>query len=151
MSYKENTPQIISVLTRKLKPGKTFADFQQAHLPPGAAKKTELGYDVDYFDSPTRVINAISAEDPNIIISIGLSYGEPEEIFNEVQSKLPIEKERAKKIADVAEKIGPAKIFFVASDNNYSAVKEQTQKPLVEVTQELIDFIDKLAPQKPSK
>lgn len=70
MSYREKTPTIISILTRKLKPGKTFEDFQQAHLPAEQAEKNELGYDVDFFGVPTRVINAISAEDPSVIYSI---------------------------------------------------------------------------------
>ena len=39
MSYKEKTPAVISILKRKLKPGKTFEDFQQAHLPGDGAKK----------------------------------------------------------------------------------------------------------------
>jgi hypothetical protein len=33
MSYRDKTPSVISILQRKLKPGKTFEDFQSAHVP----------------------------------------------------------------------------------------------------------------------
>ena len=42
MSYREKTPIVVSILKRKLKPGKTFEDFQIAHLPGANAKKMNL-------------------------------------------------------------------------------------------------------------
>ncbi|ETO92491.1 hypothetical protein [Legionella oakridgensis] len=150
MSYREKTPQIISILTRKLKPGKTVEDFQKAHLPPGNAKETEFGYDVDYFHAPTRVIHAVSVADPSVIISIGLTYGNPEVVLQEVHDKLPLEQERANKIAQVADKVGPSMIYFVASDNNYGGADE-TQLPLYEVTSEVVAAIESLIPQKKNK
>ena len=149
MNHWDKTPQIISILTRKLKPGQTFEDFQQAHLPPGDAQKTEFGYNVNYFNAPTRVIDAVSASDPSIIVSIGLTYGDPQAILNEVKEKLPLEQERAKKIAQVADKVGQSMVYFVASDNNYSnpeAVYEQL--PLAEVTQEIVETLQAIVPQK---
>ncbi len=145
MSYRDKTPQIISILTRRLKPGKTFEDFQQAHLPPGKCTPTELGYDVDYFPIPTRVLNMISLTDPSIIVSVGLSYGATsEEIFKAVQEKMPIEHERAKKIETVSEKAGPTQLFAVATDNNYGDRNpDYPQGPLIPVTPELIEVIGK--------
>ncbi len=145
MTYREQTPQIIAILTRKLKPGKTFEDFQQAHLPPGKVHKMELGYDVDYFPLPTRVINMVSLTDPSLIVSIGMSYGEGDAIFKAVQEKMPIESERAKKIAEVSDKAGPTQIFAVATDNNYGARHmECPQAGLIPVTPELIAMLAQL-------
>jgi PhnB protein len=152
MSYRDKTPQTISILTRKLKPGKTFADFQQAHLPPGETKKTQFGYDVNYFNAPTRVINCISAEDPSIIISIGMTYGDPEAVFSEISGKIPVEKERAAKVATVADKVGISKVCFVGADNNYAGTDpDYEQGPLIKVTHELLKKLESVVPQKPNK
>jgi hypothetical protein len=149
MSYREKTPQVISILTRKLKPGKTFQDFQKAHIPPGEATKTQFGYDSDYFPIPTRVINCISAEDPTIIISIGLSYGDPQVIFTAAKEKLNTEQKRHDAIAEVADKIGAAKVYFVGSDNNYGGKDPSyTQEPLPEITPEILAMIQSVIPQK---
>ncbi|MDP3558859.1 MAG: hypothetical protein Q8R79_00730 [Legionellaceae bacterium] len=149
MNHWKKTPQILSILTRKLKPGKTFEDFQQAHLPPGKTQKTEFGYQVDYFNTPTRVINAVSVTDPTLIVSIGLSYGDPQLILDDVKSHLPVEAERAKKIAEVADKVGPSMVYFVASDNSYGVADlEYHQLPFVKVTQELVDALQAMVPQK---
>lgn len=149
MTYRDQTPQILSVLTRKLKPGKTFEDFQNAHLPPGKTVKTEFGYDVDYFKAPTRVINAVSAADPSIIVSIGLTYGDPEQVLQEIASKVPLEKDRHDRIAEVADKVGPSLAYFVASDNNYGGANPKySQLPLSEVTPEVVAALEALVPQK---
>ena len=119
MSYRDKTPQILSILTRKLKPGKSFEDFQKAHLPPGETEKDTFGYNIDYFNHPTRVINAISVNDPTIIVSIGLTYGPIKTIAQEVVEKIHTEIERKNKIDQVAEKIGTTELFLIASDNNF--------------------------------
>ncbi len=152
MSYRDRTPQIISILTRRLKPGKTFEDFQQAHLPPGKCTPTEFGYNVDYFPIPTRVLNMISLTDPSIIVSVGLSYGaSSEEIFKAVQEKMPVEHERAKKIEAVSEKAGATQLFAVAADNNYGDRNpDYSQAPLIPVTPELVEVIAKFFGNKNS-
>jgi hypothetical protein len=149
MSYREQTPQIISILMRKLKPGKTFEDFQKAHLPPGPATQTEFGYDAEYFNTPARVIDAISAADPSIIISIGLSYGDPKTILQEVVQKIPLEKDRHEKIAAVADKIGPTQVLLVRGDNNFGGTHlTHVQLPLSDLTPDLIADINAIVPQK---
>ncbi len=146
-NYRTQTPQIISVLYRKLKPGQTFEDFQKAHLPPGEFHKTEFGYDVDYFDSPTRVINAVCATDPNMIISIGLTYAI--QVLREVQTKIPLEELRHQNIAQVSEKVGSTELYFTAADNNYGKKEAPySQLPLVEVTQEVLDNIKNMISNK---
>ncbi|MES2214736.1 MAG: hypothetical protein V4485_01780 [Pseudomonadota bacterium] len=143
-SYREKTPQIISVLYRKLKPGKTFEDFQEAHLPPGKPHKTEFGYDVEYFNAPTRVINAVSLTDPNMVISIGLTYGDFDEVMQEVASKKLLEAERHEKISQVADKVS-MEVYLTGADNNYGKRDAKyAQLPLDKVTPELIEKLHSL-------
>ena len=140
MTYKDKAPQVISILTRKLKPGKTFKDFEKAHLPPVKATKTNTGYDAKYFDHPVRVLNMVSTLDPSIIISIGMNYGDPKKIFEEVQGKLGSEKLRHDKIAEVADVIAEPKIFFTASDNNFGTDgSNYSQLPFTEVTDDVVN------------
>ncbi len=141
-NYRNQTPQIVSILYRKLKPGQTFEDFQKAHLPPGECRKAEFGYDVDYFNVPTRVINAVCATDPTMIISIGLTYGGLDEFLHEVAEKLPLEIERARKISEVSEKIGATEVYLTASDNNYGKSDAHSKQiPLTKVTTEVITIV----------
>ena len=147
MTYRENTPQILSILTRKLKPGKTFEDFQKAHLPPGNVTMTEFGYDVDYFKAPIRVINTVSATDPSIIVSVGLTYGDPKEVVQELASKIALEKGRHDQVDEVADKVGPSMVYFVASGNNYGGANpEYHQLPLFEAMPEIEIALEALAP-----
>lgn len=140
MSYREKTPQILSILTRKLKPGKTFSDFAKAHLPPGRVKEGKFGYSLEYFNHPTRVINAISITDPTVVTSIGLTYGNAKSIAKEVMSKI----ERRNNIDKVAEKLGPAQLFLVASDNNFGGEDPNfKQTPLTNDPNTILDIINK--------
>lgn len=148
MSYRDKTPCVISILKRKLKPGKTFEDFQMAHIPSADAKKTELGYEVDFFSVPTRVINAICAEDPSIVYSIGLSYGEIDEVFKDAVEKSHVESKpggRKEKLSHVCEKIEPTVIAIVASDNDYGGKGlDYKQTNLIKVTPEFSQAIKKM-------
>jgi hypothetical protein len=144
MSYRDKTPQVLSVLTRKLRPGKTFEDFQNAHLPLGKVEKDTFGYNVDYFDHPTRVINAISITDPTIIISIGLTYGDVKSIATEAVEKINTEIERRNQIDMVAEKLGTTQLFLVASDNNFGGKDPKfIQRPLENDPKAILDIINK--------
>lgn len=148
MSYRDKTPTVISILQRRLKPGKTFEDFQKAHLPSDNYEKTTLGYDIDYFGVPTRVINAVSAEDPNVIFSIGLSYGTIADIFSEATSKSQEDSQpgrRGDKLDEVCDDLVEPIIAFVASDNNYGGKDPHyEQAPLAEVTPEITEAIKKM-------
>lgn len=148
-NYRNQTPQMVSILYRKLKPGQTFDDFQKAHLPPGEFHKTEFGYDVDYFDVPTRVINAVCATDPTMIISIGLTYGHPDEVLSEIQKKLPLEASRHNNIAQVSDKIGSTELYFTAADNNYGKHEAHySQLPIIEVTPIVVRNIKNMISKK---
>ncbi len=142
-NYRSKTPQVISVLRRKLKPGKSFEDFQTQHLPPVASRKTGFGYNAHYFLAPTRVINCVNLFDSDEIISIGMTYGSPEEILREVVSKKEIEQARHGQIEQVSEKLGASEIYFVASDNNYGGSRYK-QDRLMRVTAEVTQAFKKL-------
>jgi hypothetical protein len=143
MSYRDKAPTIISILTRKLKPGKTFDDFQEAHIPANNAIKTKVGSDVEFFSVPTRVINAVSAEDPSIIYSIGLSYGSSEDIFKAAAKGIE-EDNRGVKLEDVCDTVTDPKIAFVGSDNNYgSNDPDFKQVPLEKVKPEVTNLKEK--------
>lgn len=141
MTYREKTPTVLSIRTRRLKPGKTFEDFQKDHIPEGKVEKTEFGYDVEFFAIPTRVINAVSVEDPNIVYSIGLSYGDIADIFAQAAAKMKEESVpggRGDKLDDVCDDIVDPAIAFVGSDNNYGGKDPQfVQGPLAQVTPEV--------------
>ncbi len=145
MSYRSKTPAVISILQRRLKPGKTFEDFQQAHLPTDDAKKNEFGYETEHFSVPTRVINAISAEDPSIVYSIGLSYGDVDTIFEEAMNKSEEDSQpgrRKEKLNDVCDTLAFPIIAFVGSDNDYGGKSEEyEQTPLPELTPEITEAI----------
>jgi hypothetical protein len=151
-NYRIKTPTVISILTRKLKPNKTFEDFQEAHVPHGEVEKTDFGCNVSFFGVPTRVINAISCEDPSIIYSIGLSYGTIEDIFSEANKAMKEDSQpgrRGEKLDEICDDLTDPVVAFVASDNNYGGkdpLYEQT--PLAQVTPEITDVIKKLKEKK---
>ena len=153
MSYRAKTPTVVSILKRKLKPGKKFEDFQQAHIPGDHATKNAFGYEVDFFGFPTRVINAVSAEDPSIVYSIGLSYGGVEDIFKEATQKSQEDAEperRGEKLDQVCDDVALPVIAFVASDNDYGGSgADYTQSQLAEVTPEISKAIRKMLSQHP--
>ncbi|MCP5322714.1 MAG: hypothetical protein H6492_01735 [Candidatus Paracaedibacteraceae bacterium] len=151
MSYRNKTPSVVSILKRKLKPGKTFEDFQIAHLPGANAKKNEFGYEVDFFGVPTRVINAVCAEDPNIVYSIGLSYGEIDEIFKEATKKSQEDSQpgrRGEKLDNICDDMASPVIAFVASDNDYGGKRlDYKQTKLAKVTPEISQAIKEMLNQ----
>lgn len=79
LSTKQNTglaisPQIVSVLHRDLKEGKSYQDFLTAWSPPGAHFKADKqdNNTVHYFNVPTQVINGENIRNLKELISIGL-------------------------------------------------------------------------------
>lgn len=155
MSYKNKTPSVVSILKRKLKPGKTFEDFQTAHLPCADAKKKEFGYEVDFFGVPTRVINAVCAEDPNIVYSIGLSYGEIDEIFKEATEKSQEDSQPGKRVENldnICDEMAAPIIALVASDNDYGGNgMNYKQTKLAKVTPEISQAIKNMLNRHPKK
>ena len=115
-------PAIISFLQRNLHEGKTFEDFHKAWFPPKELTHPEKIGDMTYhhfFPVQTRVINDINMENPNEVISIGLTWGTEEELkdlYERVKSKKG-NQIRSDSIAKVADKVD-LKICFVKSDDN---------------------------------
>ena len=138
---------MLSILTRKLKPGKSFEDFKRAHVPVGDSKKTEFGYDIDFFRVPTRVINAVSCEDPSVVYSIGLSYGTVEQIFSEAKKSMEKESQpdqRSDRLDKICDDITKPVIAFVGADNNYGGSDpEYKQLPLAKITPKLIETVQR--------
>jgi len=155
MSYRSKTPCVISILQRKLKPGKTFEDFQEAHLPGGNIKKHTYGYTTDFFGIPTRVINSVDTQDPTIIVSLGFNYGTIDEIFEAATRGAEKDSQkgsRGDKLDEVCDDIAPPRILFVATDNDYGGEGlEYTQKPLAKVTPEVTQAIKEMLNQKPEQ
>ena len=148
MSYRNKTPTVISILQRRLKAGKTFDDFQNAHVPGQNATKNEFGYEIEFFGVPTRVINAVSVKDPNIIYSIGLSYGHVSQIFSEAIAKSKEDSKKNKrgdKLNEICDDIAPPVIAFVGSDNDYGGkALGYEQLPLAKVTPEITAALKKM-------
>ena len=125
-SMNATKPAVISVLFRKLKPGKTFKDFHQAWLPApnfcDPVNKAGTGF-MQAFPVPTRVINAQEMEDPSLIVSVGLTWLRDEkeqQMMQDYIAKLgkdEMNQTRSANINTVAEK-QEAKICITASDDN---------------------------------
>jgi hypothetical protein len=82
---------IVSVLIRRLREGKTYADFR-------AAWKPDKGFGI-----PTRVITAQGVDDPREIVTIGFSELEPEDIAAFLERVGPQERDRHERLEQVVE------------------------------------------------
>lgn len=117
-----DTPVALSVLYRRLHPGKTFADFQQGWFP---SKEHTQPFQVgdktyhQFFPVPMRVINAVNQDDPSEIISVGMAWCTETEFDAGFQqsAQMKSNQQRRDNIADVADKIS-AKVYKVKADTN---------------------------------
>lgn len=113
-------PIAVSILYRKLHDGKTFEDFYKAWMPPEAYTKPFKVGDTTYyhlFEAPTRVINAVSMENPEEIISVGIVWAD-EKQFDEELAKATKAKSNAVRhdnISEVADSIS-VKMYKVKAD-----------------------------------
>jgi hypothetical protein len=82
---------VISVLTRRLREGKTYEDFREAWLPD------------EGFGFPTRVVSAQRVDDEREVITIGFSELSEEEAEAELQRIGPQEERRHDRIDAVVE------------------------------------------------
>lgn len=125
----QTSPAVVSVLYRKLKPGKTFADFRAAHLPPSKfCKPEQIGeYQCqNFFPVPTRVMNAVDQQDASMVLSVGLTWSrdasESQRIMNfisEIKAN-GVNDIRTQQIDAVAEKIDAA-IYELKSDDQFGS------------------------------
>ena len=79
------------MLTRRLRDGKTYADFR-------AAWKPDRGFGV-----PTRVVSGQGLEDPREIVTIGFSDLDPDDIPSFLERVGPQEQTRHDRIDEVIE------------------------------------------------
>ena len=91
---------VISVLSRRLREGKTYEDFREAWLP-------EQG-----FGFPTRVVSAVNVEDQREVITIGFSELDEAEAEAQLQRIGP-EQERRHDRVDAVIDPGMTRHFYV--------------------------------------
>ncbi len=114
------TPLVLGVLYRKLHENKTFNDFYNAWLPPkDKMNPITIGNQTyqQFFQAPTRVLNAVNIEDPSDILSVGMVWCDEKDFAdNFEQAKNDSANQiRHDSISDVADKIS-AKIYKVETD-----------------------------------
>lgn len=97
---------IVSVLRRRLREGKDYADFRAAWLP-------DEGFGVK-----TRVISAVSMEDPRDIVTIGFSDLDPADVESFVERVGPQEKLRAERLKEVVEPGGTRGFYMQVADDD---------------------------------
>jgi hypothetical protein len=99
---------IISVLTRRLREGKTLDDFR-------AAWHREGGFGV-----PTRVVTGQGLEDPREIVTIGFTDIEVDEIEGFLARTAPEEARRRDRIGEVIEPEMTRAFYIQVGDDDLS-------------------------------
>lgn len=99
---------VISVLTRRLREGKTLEDFR-------AAWHREGGFGV-----PTRVVTGQGLEDPREIVTIGFTDIQLDETEAFLQRTAPEEARGHERIADVIEPAMVRAFYVQVDDDNLS-------------------------------
>jgi hypothetical protein len=97
---------LISILTRRLKDGRTYDDFRRAWLPDEA------------FGVPTRVISAQGLGDPRDIVTIGFSDLKPEDAEAFLARVGPQEEVRHDRIAEVIEPEMTRALYIQVADDD---------------------------------
>jgi hypothetical protein len=103
---REENPVIVSVLTRRLREGKDYSDFRAAWLP-------DKGFGV-----PTRVVSAISMEDPREVVTIGFSDLDPADVESFLERVGPQEARRRERLDEVLEPGGSRGFYLQVADDD---------------------------------
>lgn len=106
---------IVAVFRRRLKSGRTFADFQRAW-------EAEQGFGV-----PTRVFNAVNLADERDVISIGFVAIEPEQLEVGIARVGEQEQGRHSRIAEVIESTELRAMYRLASEHDLSAAPREIE------------------------
>jgi hypothetical protein len=101
---------VISVLTRRLREGKTYEDFREAWLP-------DQG-----FGFPTRVVSAQRADDDREVITIGFSELDEAEVEAQLQRIGSQEKRRHDKIDAVVEPEMTRRFYVQVAEDDFTEV-----------------------------
>lgn len=99
-------PQMVTVISRKLKNGVTFEEYHNKWEPNVEDKST-------YFSFPVQIIHLANVSDPSEIISIGLLDATEEALYEEAKRVSANEKLRGKKITNLCENVSDTKLFKV--------------------------------------
>jgi hypothetical protein len=105
---------IISVLTRRLKEGKTYADFRAAWLP-------DKGFGV-----PTRVVSGVSMEDPRDVITVGFTDLDEAAAAAFLSRVGPQEQSRHDRLDDVIEPGGTRGFYLQVADDDLTSDPPRT-------------------------
>lgn len=97
---------IVSVLVRRLKEGKDYSDFRAAWLP-------DKGFGI-----PTRVVSAVSLEDPRDVVTIGFSDLDPADVEDFLARVGPQEQLRHDRIKQVIEPGGTRGFYLQVADDD---------------------------------
>lgn len=97
---------IISVLKRRLKEGMDYADFRAAWLP-------DKGFGV-----PTRVVSAVSLEDPREVVTIGFTNLDPADAEAFLERIGPQEQLRHERLEAVLEPGGTNSVYLQVADDD---------------------------------
>jgi hypothetical protein len=106
---------IVSVFVRRLKEGRTFADFVDAW-------EAERGFGV-----PTRVFNAQSLDDPRDVLSIGFVAMSADELGDALSSVAAQEQVRHDRIADVVESTTLRGMYDLRTEHDFTSVPEKIE------------------------
>jgi hypothetical protein len=99
---------VISVLTRRLREGKTYEDFRDAWLP-------EQG-----FGFPTRVVSAQSVDDDREIVTIGFSELTEADAEAQAQRIAPQEQRRHDRIRAVVEPDMTRRFYVQIAEDDFT-------------------------------
>jgi hypothetical protein len=101
---------VISVLTRRLREGRTYEDFREAWLP-------DQG-----FGFPTRVVSAQRVDDEREVITIGFSELDESEAEAQMQRIGPQEHRRHERIDAVVEPEMTRHFYVQVAEDDFTAV-----------------------------
>ena len=107
---------IVALFRRRLKEGRTFADFKEAW-------EAEQGFGV-----PARVISAVSLEDPREVLTVGFVDIEAAQLAAGSEAVAAQEAERHSKIDDVIESTELRAFYEVAGEFDFSAEPRQIER-----------------------
>lgn len=97
------------VFVRKLREGKTYADFHDAWYP-------ETGFGV-----PARILSGPGVVDPREIVTIGFVDAPPDDLTELGERIAAAEAQRHDRIAEVIESTEIRVVFEIAGDDDFSA------------------------------
>lgn len=97
---------IVSVLIRRLQEGKDYSDFRAAWLP-------DKGFGI-----PTRVVSAVSLEDPREVVTIGFSDLDSADVEDFLAHVGPQEQLRHDRLEQVIEPGGTRGFYLQVADDD---------------------------------